>query len=258
MTIVASHLSKRFATGTGRRRRIVEAVADVTFDAPDGRITGLLGPNGAGKTTTLRIVSTLVSADSGSASVDGFDCANDAHAVRSRLGVLSDSRGLYTRLTARENIRYFAELRGMSRAAADRRIDELAALVDMAPLLDRRTEGFSQGERMKVALARALVHDPQNLILDEPTNGLDIVSTRALRALLARLRDAGKCIVFSSHVMQEVSALCDEIVVIARGRAIATGNAQSLMQRSGTTTLEDAFVALAFDPALADLAVAAP
>ncbi|CAN5164065.1 ATP-binding cassette domain-containing protein [soil metagenome] len=252
MTLHASHLAKRFVSGSGRRKRTVEAVADVTFDAADGRITGLLGPNGAGKTTTLRIISTLVAADSGTASFYGLNCADDAHAVRARLGVLSDSRGLYTRLTARENIRYFAELRGMSRAAADRRIDELAALADFTPLLDRRTEGFSQGERMKVALARALVHDPQNLILDEPTNGLDIVSTRSLRALLARLRDDGKCIVFSSHVMQEVSALCDEIVVIARGRAVATGDAQSLMARSGTATLEDAFVALAFDPVASD------
>ncbi len=246
MTIRTERLAKRFSSGSGRRRRVVEAVADVGFVAPDGRITGLLGPNGAGKTTTLRIVSTLLAPDAGAASVDGIDCVAEPRAVRARLGMLSDSRGLYTRLTARENIRYYADLRGMSRADGDRRIEELAALVEMQPLLDRRTEGFSQGERMKVALARALVHDPQNLVLDEPTNGLDIVSIRALRALLLRLRAQGKCIVFSSHVMQEISALCDGIVVIAAGRTVAHGDAASLMARSGTDTLEDAFVALAF------------
>ena len=245
--IEVQHLSKQFSTGRGKHKRVVNAVADVNFVAPDGCITGLLGPNGAGNTTTLRIISTLVQADAGTASVDGLDCATRALDVRASLGVLSDARGLYTRLTARENIRYFAELRGLTRAQADVAINELADLVELdATLLDRRTDGFSQGERMKVALARALVHQPHNLILDEPTNGLDIVSTRALRALLRKLRDAGTCIVFSTHIMQEVSALCDDIVVVAGGRTVAQGSEASLIDRSGAANLEDAFVALAF------------
>jgi sodium transport system ATP-binding protein len=245
--IEVNQLSKQFVTGRGKHKRTVHAVADVSFAAPDGCITGLLGPNGAGKTTTLRVISTLVQADSGTASVDGLDCARQALEVRARLGVLSDARGLYTRLTARENIRYFAELRGLSGAAAETSIAELADMVELSTtLLDRRTEGFSQGERVKVALARALVHKPRHLILDEPTNGLDIVSTRALRTLLRRLRDDGTCIIFSSHIMQEVSALCDDIVVIAAGRTVAQGNEASLITRSGAANLEDAFVALAF------------
>jgi sodium transport system ATP-binding protein len=240
-------LAKSFATGRGRAKTVVRAVESVSFDAPDGRITGLLGPNGAGKTTTLRMISTLVLPDAGSARVDGRDSVADSLAVRASLGVLSDARGLYTRLTARENIEYYGRLRGMEAAAIDAAIGRLADLIDMRPLLERRTDGFSQGERMKVALARAMVHDPQNLVLDEPTNGLDIMSTRALRGLLRRLRDAGKCIVFSTHIMQEVQALCDEIVIVSRGRAVAEGTVETLLARSGKDNLEDAFVALAFD-----------
>jgi len=229
----------------------VIALDNVSFTAPDGAITALLGPNGAGKTTALRILSTLVRADSGSARVGGHDVATQALAVRADLGVLSDARGLYGRLTARENIRYFARLRGMEHDAIAARIAALAELLDFVPLLDRRTEGFSTGERLKVALARALVHDPQHLILDEPTNGLDVMSTRALRQLLLRLRDAGKCIVFSSHVMQEVDQLSDRIHVIAHGRTVAEGSLSELLQRAGASTLEDAFVALAIDDAQA-------
>ena len=235
--IETHELAKRFGT--------VEAVRQVTFSAPDGAITGLLGPNGAGKTTTLRMVSTLVLPTQGSATVDGIDCAGNPLAVRARIGVLSDARGLYTRLTARENITYYGELRGMPAEAIGASIERLADLLDLKALLDRRTDGFSQGERMKVAIARTLVHDPPNILLDEPTNGLDVMTTRGVRDVIRRLREAGKCVVFSSHVMQEVSALCDSIVIVAKGRVVAHGTAAELLEQSGRGNLEDAFVELA-------------
>ena len=222
----------------------VQAVRHVTFTAPDGSITGLLGQNGAGKTTTLRMISTLVTPSQGQALVDGIDCAADPIAVRARLGVLSDARGIYARLTARENIAYYGALRGMTPAAIDAAIDRVADLLDLKALLDRRTDGFSQGERAKVAIARTIVHDPPNVMLDEPTNGLDVMTTRKLRDVVKALREAGKCVLFSSHVMQEVSALCDEIVIVARGAVVAHGSAEALLQASGCTNLEDAFVAL--------------
>jgi sodium transport system ATP-binding protein len=216
----------------------------VTFTAPDGAITALLGPNGAGKTTTLRMISTLVVPTQGNALVDGIDVAADPLAVRARLGVLSDARGLYGRLTARENIAYYGALRGLAPAAIDAAIGRLGEWLDLAGLLDRRTDGFSQGERMKVAIARALVHDPPNVMLDEPTNGLDVMTTRSLREVIRRLREAGKCVLFSSHVMQEVSALCDTIVIVARGAVVASGTSADLLAASGRDNLEDAFVQL--------------
>jgi sodium transport system ATP-binding protein len=229
----------------------VHAVRHVTFRAPDGAITALLGPNGAGKTTTLRMIATLVTPTHGTARVDGLDCRAEPLAVRARLGVLSDARGLYARLTARENIRYYGELRGMDRAAIASAIDRLAELLDLTELLDRRTDGFSQGERMKVAIARTLVHDPPNVMLDEPTNGLDVMTTRNLREVIRNLRDAGKCVLFSSHVMQEVSALCDEIVIVAKGSVVAHGTADELLAASGRANLEDAFVHLSGEGAAA-------
>ena len=232
--IETQSLAKRFGA--------VEAVRDVSFVAPDGAITGLLGPNGAGKTTTLRIISTLVAPTQGRALVDGRDVAADREAVRARIGMLSDARGIYARLTARENIAYYGRLRGLDEAALDASIARLAELLDMKAVLDRRTDGFSQGERMKVAIARALVHDPPNVILDEPGNGLDVMTTRNLREVIRALRDAGKCVLFSSHVMQEVSALCDEIVIVAHGAVAAHGTAEELLAASGRANLEDAFV----------------
>ncbi len=222
----------------------IEAVRDVSFTAPDGSITGLLGPNGAGKTTTLRMIATLVKPSHGTARVDGVDGAADPLAVRARIGVLSDARGLYVRLTARENIAYYGALRGMDAGAIERSIDALAGLLDLGPLLDRRTDGFSQGERMKVAIARSIIHDPPNVMLDEPTNGLDVMTTRNLREVIRSLRDAGKCVLFSSHVMQEVSALCDEIVIVAKGAVVARGTSEDLLAASGRGNLEDAFVQL--------------
>ena len=233
------------AAGLGKQFDAVTAVSDVSFTAPDGHITGLLGPNGAGKTTTLRMISTLVRPTRGIARVDGIDVTREPLAVRARLGVLSDARGLYVRLTARENIAYYGALRAMAPAAIEAGIARLAELLDMTALLDRRVDGFSQGERMKVAIARALVHDPPNVLLDEPTNGLDVMTTRSLREVIRRLREAGKCVVFSSHVMQEVSHLCDEIVIVARGAVVAHGTAEALLAQSGRTDLEDAFVHLA-------------
>jgi sodium transport system ATP-binding protein len=226
------------------KRRDIRAVRDVTFDAPDGAITGLLGPNGAGKTTLLRMIATLVVPDEGHAKVGGLDVVADRYAVRERIGVLSDARGLYPRLTARENVRYFGALHGLAGAGLDARIDTLFATLGLTAIAGRRTAGFSQGEKMKVAIARALVHDPHTILLDEPTNGLDIMSVRTLRDELRALRSAGKCLLFSSHVMQEVAALCDRIVVLSHGRVVAAGTADELIARAGTAGLEDAFVAL--------------
>jgi sodium transport system ATP-binding protein len=223
----------------------VKAVDGVTFTAKSGTITGLLGPNGAGKTTSIRMIGTLVSIDSGSVRVDGIDAGADPEGVRHTTGMLTDARGLYTRMTARENIRYYADLRGIARAKSDATIARFADWLDMKDILDRRTEGFSQGERMKVAIARALVHEPTHVILDEPTNGLDVMTTRALRELIKRLREEGRTVLFSSHIMQEVAALCDEIIVIAHGRVSAQGTTAELLAQSGQTNLEDMFVKLA-------------
>ncbi|MDE2080513.1 MAG: ATP-binding cassette domain-containing protein [Burkholderiales bacterium] len=240
-------LRKQFAPGSGRKARPVLAVDGLSFSAADGCITGLLGPNGAGKTTTLRIAAGLIEPDAGQVRVDGIVVARAPAAALARMGVLSDARGLYPRLTARENIVYYGRLHGMPAAAAARRAEALAEMLAMQPLLDRRAEGFSQGERMKTALARALVHDPPNIVLDEPTNGLDVLATRALRQTLRRLRDEqGKCIVFSTHVMQEVERLCDRVVVMAGGRAVADGTLAELAARTGQADFEETFVRLAY------------
>ena len=250
--IVVQALAKQFVQGRGRQRRVVDAVQGVSFEAADGCITGLLGPNGAGKTTTLRMIAGLVRPDAGQITVAGIDVARQPQAVQAQLGVLSDARGLYPRLTARENIVYYGRLHGLGAAAADGRATLLARMLDMAPLMDRRTDGFSQGERMKTALARALVHDPSHIILDEPTNGLDVLATRSLRDALRRLRDeTGKCIVFSSHIMQEVERLCDQVVVVAGGRTVAEGTVPALLARTGHRDFEASFVQLAFGPAAA-------
>ncbi|HET9220761.1 MAG TPA: ATP-binding cassette domain-containing protein [Terriglobia bacterium] len=231
--------------GLGKCFGSVRAVQDVSFRAEDGRVTGLLGPNGAGKTTTLRILTGLMSPDTGSVNVDGYDVVADSFAVQSRIGVLPDSRGLYPRLTPREHIDYFGRLQGVTETALKARREELIATLGLTELGDRRVAAFSHGERNKVALARALVHDPHNVVLDEPTHGLDVASTRTIRALIGSLRERGRCVLFTSHVMQEISALCDWIVVIARGAVVAEGTPGSLLERTGCDDLEDAFVALA-------------
>lgn len=237
-------LRKQFGT--------VKAVDGVTFSANSGVITGLLGPNGAGKTTTIRMIGTLVSIDSGSATIDNINVALDPDGARRACGLLTDSRGVYTRMTARENIRYYAQLRGVEIARSEKTLARFVEWLDMKDILDRRTEGFSQGERMKVAIVRALIHEPANVILDEPTNGLDVMSTRALRELIKRLKSDGQTVLFSSHVMQEVAALCDEIIIISHGRVTAQGTAEQLMQMSGRQNLEDAFIALSDVPLTAE------
>lgn len=220
----------------------VRAVDGVSFDAPDGRITGLLGPNGAGKSTTLRMLYTVLAPDSGQARVDGHDVVEDPLAARRCIGVLPHGTGLYPRLSARENIAYYGRLNGLRGAALTTRVESLVDMLDIGEYADRAAKGFSQGQRIKVALARAMVHAPRNVLLDEPTNGLDVMATRALRELIRRLRGEGHCILFSSHVMQEVSALCDDIIIIAHGHVVAEGSPDSLRGQMGETDLEEVFV----------------
>lgn len=222
----------------------VQAVKNVSFSAPDGQITGLLGPNGAGKSTTLRMLYTLLKPETGSAQIDGFDVREKPIEVQKRIGVLADARGLYPRLTSRENIRYYGKLHGLEGARLESQIDALLTMLDMQPIADRKTEGFSTGEKLKVAIARTLVHNPQNILLDEPTNGLDVMSTRAMRQFILRLRDEGKCVLFTSHIMQEVAALCDQIVIISQGSVSAHGSPDELRKQTGKENLEDAFVAV--------------
>ena len=241
-------ITRCFLQGQGRSARAVQAVDGLSWVARDGCISGLLGPNGAGKTTLLRIAAGLMAPDAGQVRVDGIDVATQRRAALARIGVLSDARGLYPRLTALENIVYYGRLHGLTQANAEARAASLARTLQMEPLLHRRTEGFSQGERMKTALARALVHDPHNIILDEPTNGLDVPATRAVRDALRQLRDEqGKCIVFSTHLMQEVQRLCDPVLVMARGRAVAQGTVAELCAQTGHDDFEQCFVQLAFD-----------
>jgi sodium transport system ATP-binding protein len=235
--ISVDQLHKRFGA--------VTAVDGITFTARDGEVTGLLGPNGAGKTTTLRMLYALMRPDAGHISVDGVDAVAAPQSAQARLGVLPDVSGLYPRLTAREHIEYYGQLHGLSGDTLQTRMRTLIETLDMGEIANRRTQGFSHGERTKVALARALVHDPRNVLLDEPTNGLDVMSTRAVRRIIRRLRADGRCVLFSSHVMQEVSALCDSIIVIARGRIVAVGSPDHLRAQTGSDNLEDAFVTLA-------------
>jgi len=234
--IHAHNLQKQFGS--------VRAVDNVSFSAPDGAVTGLLGPNGAGKTTSLRMIYGLMRPGGGTVEIDGIDMASRSLEAQARIGVLPDISGLYPRLTAREHIRYFGTLQGINGPDLESRIGRWIEILGLHDVIDRRVAGFSHGERTKVALARALVHNPQNILLDEPTNGLDVMSTRAVRELIRHLRAEGRCVVFSSHVMQEVSALCDRIVVMGHGRVVAEGTAEELLIQTGMTSLEDAFVQL--------------
>lgn len=220
----------------------VPALRGVSFTAPDGEITGLLGPNGAGKTTTLRILYTLLHPDQGKAQVDGLDTNQKPIEVARKIGALPESHGLYPRLSTRENIRYYGQLHGLAGEELEKRIDQLIRMLDMQDIEQRRTDGFSSGQRVKVAIARALVHQPRNVLLDEPTNGLDVMSTRAMRSFIRGLRDEGKCVLLSSHIMQEISALCDNIVILNLGEVVASGTPQDLLAKTGKTNLEDAFV----------------
>jgi sodium transport system ATP-binding protein len=222
----------------------VQALGGVSFTARDGQITALLGPNGAGKTTLLRTLVGLLKRDHGRISVDGIDPEQDPMAVRTSIGFLTDQFGLYERLSTREYLSYFGELNGMGGSALRDRIDEVSALLAMDDILERRTKGFSQGQRIKVALARTLLHRPRHLLFDEPSRGLDVMSTRALREALAALRREGCCVIMATHVMQEVTHLCDDVIVIAKGHTVAQGSPQELCRRTGIANLEDAFVSL--------------
>lgn len=220
----------------------VHAVRGVGFEAPDGKITGLLGPNGAGKSTTLRVLYTVLKPDEGNASIDGHDVVLNNLDARRVTGALPHGAGLYPHLTARENIVYYASLCGLPRNEIPEKVDSMIELLEIQEFAHRRTKGFSQGQRTKVALARALVHDPQNVILDEPSNGLDVMATRSLRGLILKLKESGRCVLFSSHVMQEVAALCDDIVIIANGQVAIDDSADGIRNKTGCDDLEDAFV----------------
>jgi sodium transport system ATP-binding protein len=220
----------------------VHAVRGISFDAPDGKITGLLGPNGAGKSTTLRVLYTVLKPDQGRATIDNNDVVSDSLEARRRIGALPHGAGLYPHLTARENIAYYAKLCGLDNGAVTDRVEHLIKLLEIDDFADRRTKGFSQGQRTKVSIARSLVHNPQNVILDEPSNGLDVMATRSLRDLILKLKDTGHCVLFSSHVMQEVAALCDDIVIIANGKVAIDDSVDGIRQRTGCDDLEDAFV----------------
>lgn len=232
--IEAFGLSKRFGS--------IEAARDVSFVARNGQITGLLGANGAGKSTCFRMLYGVLTPDEGRACIDGIDIRGETSRARAHLGVLPHAAGLYNNLTARENIRYFGALYGLDRERLRSRTDELARTLGLESFIDRRAKGFSQGQRIKVALARALVHDPGNVVLDEPTNGLDVMAIRNLREMLLDLKAQGRCVLFSSHVMQEVAALCDRVVIIGRGRVLADATVQEIRERSGSASLEDAFL----------------
>ena len=237
--IEVQNLRKTF----GPKKSLVTAVDGVSFNAPDGKITGLLGPNGAGKSTTLRVLYTVITPTAGNALIDGIDTAIDPLGVRERLGALPHNAGIYERLSARENVRYFGRLNGLAGDELEGRIEALVQQLDMQKFIDRQAKGFSQGQKMKTALARALIHEPNNVVLDEPTNGLDVMATRALRDIINGRKDAGKCILFSSHIMQEVASLCDDLVIIAGGQVRARGSADEIRNQTGCDDLEDAFVA---------------
>jgi len=236
--IKMSNLQKTFFTGGAQ----VIALDGLSLNARDGRVTGLIGPNGAGKTTAFRIVYGLLTPDSGNASVDGIDVNSERMAAQRQLGVLPDVRGLYPRLTAREHIRYFGQLHGAGGKMLEDDIDDLIARLGMEEFADRRAKGFSRGQELKVALGRALVHRPKNLILDEPTNGLDVMSSRSVRDLIKEMRDQGHCILISSHIMSEVAAICDDLVIVTNGRAIASGTPDELREQTGASDIEEVFV----------------
>ena len=230
--------------GLRKTFRSVTALDGIGFKARDGEITGLIGPNGAGKTTALRILYTVMNPDSGCARVDGYDTVTDRYEVQRRIGVLPDTRGLYPRLTAHEHVQYYARLHGLEGPVLDRRMDDLVEALNLSEFIDRRAQGFSKGQARKVGLARALVHEPQNLILDEPTNGLDVASTRAVHGLLADWRAKGRCVLFCSHIMNEVAEVSDRIVVLSLGRIVAEGTVDELLRQTGETTIENMFLAV--------------
>ena len=234
--IQVEKLVKRFGT--------VRAVDGATFTAQQGEILGLLGPNGAGKTTTLRMLATVLRPSSGRASVAGFDVERQMSEVREHLGVLPEYWGLYGRLTPREHLRYFGRLHRLRGLELEARIEALLADLEMGEYADRRCEPFSKGMKQKVALGRALIHNPQHLLLDEPTAGLDVMSARNVRQLIARFRAEGRCVILSTHLLSEAERLCDRLVIIRGGRIAGQGTPEALMRQTGQASLEETFVAL--------------
>lgn len=245
--IHVEHLAKRFNK--------FQAVSDITFDAADGQVYGLLGPNGAGKTTTLRIISTMLEPNQGTATVGGYDIRHQKAQVRANLGVLVENAGLYKHLTARECLRYIGNLHGLRGTPLEKRIDALTDELGMESFINRRTDGFSRGMTRKVVIAMALVHDPPNVILDEPTAALDVVSTRAIRDLIHRLKNDGRCVILSTHLMDEVERLCDQVGIIHRGTIMASGTPAELAQSTASNYLETAFVRIIGERALMDEAL---
>ncbi len=245
--IHAEHLAKSF--------KKFQALADITFDAFDGQVFGLLGPNGAGKTTTLRILSTVLEPDYGTATVSGHDIRRHKQQVRKNLGILVENAGLYKQLTARECLRYVGKLHGLDGAPLEQQIERLSNELGMESFLDRKTDGFSRGMTRKVVMGMALIHNPPNVIFDEPTAGLDVVSTRAVRELIHRFREEGRCVILSTHLMDEVERLCDRVAIIHRGTIMATGTPDELKQSQGVDNLESAFVRIVGERALMDEAL---
>lgn len=230
--------------GISKSFNSVTALGGIDFAARDGEVTGLIGPNGAGKTTALRILYTVMRPDAGEARIDGFDTVTQCREVQRRIGVLPDTRGLYPRLTAREHVRYYGRLHGLGGADLERRVDALVETLGLGDFADRRAKGFSKGQTRKVGIARALVHEPQNLLLDEPTNGLDVASSRAVHGLIREWRDQGRCVLFCSHIMQEVASIADRIVVLSLGRVVAEGSVEGLLAETGANDLESMFLAV--------------
>jgi sodium transport system ATP-binding protein len=226
------------------RRGRVEALRGLDLDCAPGEIYGLLGENGAGKTTTLRILSTILAPTAGRARIDGVDVAVDPLEARRRIGFLSGTTGLYPRLTPRETLRYFGKLHGLQGAELDARVEELVAAFAMASFADGRCEGLSTGQRQRVSIARAVLHDPPVLILDEPTTGLDVLASSAMIDFIESARAGGTCVLFSTHVLSEAERLCDRIGVLHAGRLLASGTLDELCARTGKVWLEDVFRAL--------------
>ena len=223
----------------------VKAVDDVSFVCPDGQITGLLGPNGAGKTTVLRMVTGLIPPQSGTVVVDEYDVRQDPQGVRMVLGMQGDAGGIYPRLTPREQFRYYGRFYNLTGDALERRVQAVIDMLKLGELADRRGEGFSRGQRQKVIIGRALIHDPRNIIMDEPTNGLDVMTVRETRDTIQMFREQGRCVLFSTHYMDEAERLCDKIAIIVAGKIVAVDSPKNLMAQTGQDNLEDAFVELA-------------
>jgi sodium transport system ATP-binding protein len=237
--IVASNLCKTFKD---KKRGEIQAVDNVSFDCKAGEVFGLLGPNGAGKTTTLRLLSTSLRPTSGTATICGTDVKDQPEKVRSLIGFLSGNTGLYGRLTAREMVAYFGRLYGMQDADIATRIEQLFAMLDMHDFADARNDKLSTGMKQKVSIARSVVHDPPVMVFDEPTTGLDVMSSRTIVDFIRKCRDDNKCVIFSTHIMSEATRLCDRVAIIHNGRIYAGGTPEDLLRQTGLDNLEDAFI----------------